>query len=42
MPLFSKLDLIALVWFVVAWLGYAVLIETTAHGKSGLNAQMHR
>lgn len=42
MPLFSKLDLIALVWFVVAWLGYAVLIEMTAHGKSGLNAQMHR
>ena len=42
MPLFSKLDLIALVWFVAAWLGYALVIEMTAHGKSGLNAQMHR
>src|SRR6202046_5396188 len=42
MPLFSKLDLIALAWFIIAWLGYAVIIEMTAHGKSGLNAQMHR
>ncbi|HTP93692.1 MAG TPA: DUF599 family protein [Xanthobacteraceae bacterium] len=39
---FSTLDLIALVWFLAAWLGYSYVIEFTAHGKSGLNGLMHR
>jgi uncharacterized membrane protein len=42
MTLFSTLDLVALVWFVAAWAGYAVLIEATPHGRQGLNALMHR
>jgi uncharacterized membrane protein len=42
MQLFSKLDLIALAWFLAAWLGYALVLEMTPHGKSGLNGQMHR
>jgi uncharacterized membrane protein len=42
MQLFSKLDLIALVWFIAAWLGYAVVLEMTPYGKSGLNGRMHR
>jgi uncharacterized membrane protein len=42
MQLFSKLDLIALAWFLIAWLGYALVLELTPHGKSGLNGRMHR
>jgi uncharacterized membrane protein len=42
MQMFSVLDLVALAWFIGAWVGYAVLIETTAHGRRGLNALMHR
>jgi hypothetical protein len=36
----SPPDLAALAFFVVAWIAYATLIEGTAHGKGGLNAQM--
>ena len=42
MSLFSTLDLIALFWFLAAWIGYAFVIELTPHGKSGLNGLMHR
>lgn len=42
MPLFSKLDLIALFWFLGAWIGYSVVIEMTPRGKLGLNGLMHR
>ena len=42
MPLFTPPDLFALAFFVVAWIGYAVLLEWTAYGRSGLNARMHR
>jgi uncharacterized membrane protein len=42
MPPFSPLNLIALAWFLFAWLGYAVLLELTSHGQSGLNGTMHR
>jgi uncharacterized membrane protein len=42
MPIFSHLDLIALVWFLAAWIGYSVVIEMTPHGKAGLNGLMHR
>jgi len=42
MPLFSTVDLIALVWFVAAWLGYSVVVEMTPRGQRGLNGLMHR
>ena len=42
MPLFSTVDLIALVWFLAAWLGYSFVIETTERGLTGLNGLMHR
>jgi uncharacterized membrane protein len=42
MPLLSNADLIALLWFLAAWIGYSIVIEFTAHGKSGLNGLMHR
>lgn len=41
MPLFTLPDLLALAFFVIAWIGYAVLLEWTAHGRTGLNARMH-
>jgi uncharacterized membrane protein len=34
-------DLIAIAWFLVAWLGYSYVIEKTARGKTGLNALMN-
>jgi uncharacterized membrane protein len=42
MPLFSNLDLIALVWFLAAWIGYSIIVEMTPHGRAGLNGLMHR
>lgn len=42
MPVFSNLDLIALVWFLVAWIGYSIVIEMTPQGITGLNGLMHR
>jgi uncharacterized membrane protein len=42
MPSFPILDLIALAWFVAAWLGYAYLLEMTPYGQRGLNGMMHR
>jgi uncharacterized membrane protein len=42
MPLFSPVDLIALAWFLAAWLGYSFVIEMTPHGRDGLNSLMHR
>jgi uncharacterized membrane protein len=36
----STPDLAALAFFVGAWIAYAVLIESTAHGRRGLNAEM--
>ena len=41
MPPFSTLDLIALAWFLIAWLGYALVLELTPYGKGGLNGRMH-
>jgi uncharacterized membrane protein len=40
MQLFKNLDVIAFLAFVAAWVGYAVLIEFTGHGREGLNARM--
>ncbi len=39
---FSILDVIALAWFVVAWAAYAVVLDRTAYGQSGLNHLMNR
>jgi uncharacterized membrane protein len=39
---FSALDLIALAWFLVAWIGYVIVLDFTAYGRSGLNMLMHR
>ncbi len=41
MMLFSLPDLLALAFFVVCWLGYAFVLEWTAHGRTGLNSRMH-
>lgn len=35
---FSWFDLAALVWFVGAWIGYALAVERTAYAQTGLNA----
>ena len=40
MAQFSALDLTALGLFLLAWLGYAILVEWSAHGRDGLNARM--
>lgn len=34
-------DLLALAWFVGAWIGYSILVERTARGRSTLNALMN-
>lgn len=41
MPLFTLPDLLALAFFLIAWIGYAILLEWTATGRTGLNARMH-
>jgi|SRR5262245_21675719 len=41
MPLFSILDIIALGFFVVAWVGYAYMTERSAISRTGLNARMN-
>lgn len=40
--LFSSVDLIALLWFLAAWIGYSFAIELTPRGRTGLNGLMHR
>ena len=39
---FSILDIAALAGFVVAWSVYAIVLEKTAYGRSGLNHLMNR
>jgi uncharacterized membrane protein len=41
MPLFSLLDVVALGFFIVAWGGYAYVIEFSPMGRRGLNALMN-
>jgi uncharacterized membrane protein len=41
MTLFALPDLLAILFFVVSWLGYSFVLEWTAHGRTGLNARMH-
>jgi len=42
MSLLSTPDLVALTFFLLAWLGYAVTVEWTSHGRKGLSAAMDR
>ncbi len=38
MPYFlSHLDLLAILWFLTAWIGYSIVVEYTRFGKGGLN-----
>ncbi len=39
---FSATDLLALFWFLAAWIGYSFVIELTPRGRTGLNGLMHR
>jgi uncharacterized membrane protein len=41
MALLSTLDLVALGWFVGAWIAYSLIIDQTALGRRGLTAAMH-
>jgi uncharacterized membrane protein len=41
MSLFTLPDLLALAFFSIAWVSYAILLEWTPHGRSSLNARMH-
>jgi uncharacterized membrane protein len=40
MDFFSTADIVALVWFIAVWIGYAIGVELTPYGKRGLNARM--
>jgi len=40
-PCSTTFDLIALAWFVIAWGGYAFLVERTSHGHVSLNRRMN-
>ncbi len=42
MQFLSPLDVAALAWFVVGWVGYSIVVEWTPHGRDGLNARMNR
>ena len=42
MHLFATVDLIALAFFVGAWIAYAVAVEWTPHGRHSLNSHMDR
>src|SRR5260370_32039751 len=42
MTFLPALDLAALAYFVVAWIGYAVAVEWRQERHGGLNARMHR
>lgn len=41
MTIFHWPDLLALAWFLGAWIVYSVVIENTAKGRTGLNALMN-
>ena len=42
MTTLNLIDVLAFAWFLIAWLGYSVVIERTASGRTGLNALMNR
>ena len=35
-------DLVAIAWFLIAWIGYSYVIERTVKGRHGLNALMNK
>jgi len=41
MPALAWPDLVAFAWFVVAWVGYSIVIENSAKGRVSLNALMN-
>ncbi len=41
MPVFSLPDMLALAYFVGAWIVYSIVIEKTAAGRGSLNSLMH-
>src|SRR5512139_2187002 len=41
MPPFTLPDLLALAWFLAAWIAYSIVIELTAKGRDSLNALMN-
>jgi uncharacterized membrane protein len=38
----SYLDLLALVWFMAAWIGYSIVVEWTHFGQGGLNSLLNQ
>src|SRR5712692_245868 len=42
MTFLPVLDLAALAYFIIAWIGYAVAVEWGQERHGGLNARMHR
>ncbi len=42
MTLFATPDLLALLYFVIAWIAYMLALEKTARGRHGLNALFNR
>jgi uncharacterized membrane protein len=42
MPLFSPLDLVAIAWFLGAWVTYSVTLTLTERRRRGLNSEMNR
>ena len=40
MNLFATADLVAIAFFVLAWMVYAITLERTGHGRNSLNARM--
>jgi uncharacterized membrane protein len=41
MQLFSTLDLVAIAFFIGAWIAYSLALENTAYGRRGLNSHMN-
>jgi len=37
---FTRLDLVALLWFVASWVAYAAAMEWSPHGRKSLKALM--
>jgi uncharacterized membrane protein len=42
MPLFSPIDLLAIAWFLGAWVTYSVTLALTERRRRGLNSEMNR
>ncbi|MBI4367262.1 MAG: DUF599 domain-containing protein [Deltaproteobacteria bacterium] len=41
MPALTLPDILAIAWFLGAWIAYSIVIEKTAKGRGGLNAKMN-